>query len=643
MFTDIAGYTSLAQKNEALAIELLEEHRRLIRPLFRKHKGREAKTMGDAFLVEFASALDALSCGYEMQSALHERNSSRPADRRIEIKIGIHLGDVIHDKKRDMYGDAVNVASRIEPLAEPGGICVSQQLYDQIRNKFEFPLSSLGKKELKNVELPIEVYKVSLPWTAVTTNGINTMKLFDEHRIAVLPFSNISPNPEDEYFADGMTEELISTLSKIRELKVISRTSVMRYKQTNKSISEMALELEVGTILEGSVRKAGDKLRITVQLIDSSSSGHLWSESYDRELKDVFAIQTDIAREVADALKLQLLPSEIMKIEKEPTKNTEAYSLYLKGRYFWNQMSKNNLFRGAKCFEEAILLDPNYALAYCGLADCYNMLGNGGYISSNETFSKAEPALKKALELDEGLPEAHATLGHLLENKYDWLGSTAEFKRSLELSPSNAAARGMYACNLAELGKFDEALSESSNALELDPVSPLTNYCWEIVRFYAGYYDVTIDHCKKLLKLYPDYEDCYSILACCYFEKSLFSDSTQALMTAVRLSEGDKNLNGYYATLGYVLAKSGNRSEALKILDKFKQGMIEGCYVPADLVALIYTGLGEKDEAFKWFDKALDERNPPTVIQWLKVDPMCDDLRSDPRFDLLLKKLGYAS
>src|SRR5207245_22563 len=266
MFTDMVGFTSLSQKNEALGLELLQEHRRLLRPLFPKHNGREIKTIGDSFLVEFASALEALRCAFDIQQLMNELDVNRAPEKRILLRVGIHLGDVVHGEK-DVQGDAVNVASRIEPLASPGGITITEQVYHQIRNKFEFPFVSLGQQSLKNVHDPVEVYRVVFPWEMQLSNEPS----LEKRRIAVMPFTNISPDPRDEYFADGMTEELISTLSRIGELRVISRTSVMHYKGTSKNLGEIARELRVGSILEGSVRKASDDLRITAQLIDTGN------------------------------------------------------------------------------------------------------------------------------------------------------------------------------------------------------------------------------------------------------------------------------------------------------------------------------------------------------------------------------------
>jgi adenylate cyclase len=313
MFTDIVGFTALTQSSESRAMEVREKHNRLLRPFFPKFHGREVKTMGDSFLVEFESALDALLCAVETQSYLHDYNVPSEGNWRLELRIGIHLGDVIH-KGGDVFGDAVNIASRMEPLAEPEGICISEDVYDQVRNKFSQPLLKLEPRKLKNVQFPIDVYKVVMPWEKEVPQA--EAPQLPPNRIAVLPFANFSPDPGDEYFADGITDEIISTISGISGLSVISRTSVMRYKQAPKGTAEIGRELNAGKILEGSVRKAGTKVRITVQLIDAQTDEHLWAQSYDRELKDVFETQADIARRIADALKL----------EHAATPKAEAYS-----------------------------------------------------------------------------------------------------------------------------------------------------------------------------------------------------------------------------------------------------------------------------------------------------------------------------
>src|SRR3989442_14028766 len=328
MFTDMVDYTTMSEKNEALALTLLEEHRQLLRPVFARHGGREVKTIGDGFLVEFPSALEAVRSALEIQQLMCKRNQSVPSERKMLLRVAVHLGDVEH-RDGDVYGDAVNIASRIQSLADPGGICITQQVFDHVRNNEESRTVALGQNQLKNVQITTEVYTV-LP-TADGT-GLTKGDALELRRVAALPLAILSSDQQDEYFADGLTEEIINTLSSIPGLRVIARTSVMRYKQVNKSVSEIGRELKVGTILEGSVRKAGGRLRISVQLIDVGSEAPIWAQKYDRELEDVFKIQTDIAERVAEALKVQLLREDKKLIEDKAPEDVGAYVLYLRGR-----------------------------------------------------------------------------------------------------------------------------------------------------------------------------------------------------------------------------------------------------------------------------------------------------------------------
>ena len=345
MFTDIVGYSSLTQKNERLALELLEEHRRIVRPIVARHNGREIKTIGDAFLIEFGSALEATECAVEIQRSLHDYNQQSDPARRVHIRIGIHLGDVIQ-RQNDVLGDAVNIASRIEPLAEADGICISGEVYAQVRNKIGYPNENLGPRHLKNIDYPIDVYRIL--WMKDETTKLS----LDEKRIAVLPFANMSPDPADEYFADGMTEELIDRLAQVKSLKVIARTSVMSYKKKEKKASEIARELEVGTLVEGSVRKAGNRVRVTVQLINAGTEEHLWSSHYDKNLDDIFAVQSEIAEKVAGELKTQLLESEKRTLEKKPTENTEAYTCFLRGRELFREETEASVRQAIRPLRE---------------------------------------------------------------------------------------------------------------------------------------------------------------------------------------------------------------------------------------------------------------------------------------------------
>src|SRR5438094_8218121 len=399
MFTDMVDYTTMSEKNETLALALLEEHRQLLRPVFARHGGREVKTIGDGFLVEFPSALEAVRCALEIQQLMYKRNQDVPSERKILLRVAVHLGNVEH-RDADVYGDAVNIASRIQSLTDPGGICITQQVYDHVRKNEEFRMVALGQNRLKNVQTPTEVYRV-LP--ASERGEPTKTDALEPRRVAALPLAIISSDQQDEYFADGLTEEILNTLSSLPSLKVIARTSVMKYKEASKSVGEIGRELKVGTILEGSVRKARSRLRITIQLIDVGSEAPIWAQKYDRELEDVFKIQTDIAERVAEALKVQLLRESKTLIQQKAPEDIEAYVLYLRGRYYWSRRTTEGIEKAIAYFGEAIRKDPDYALAHAGMADCYTLMGRHLYLPSRKAFEKARDYANRALELNDNL------------------------------------------------------------------------------------------------------------------------------------------------------------------------------------------------------------------------------------------------
>ena len=631
MFTDMVGYTALGQKDEPLSLELVERQRKIVRLVLAKYHGREVKTIGDAFLVEFSNALDAVNCAYYVQKTIRDSNRSLPSQQTLHLRVGVHLGDVV-DSHGDISGDAVNIASRIQSLAEDGGVCMTRQVHDQVQNKVEFPMSNVGERTLKNVKAPVGIYKILMPWDNQTLERHDRL---DKRRIAVLPFSNMSPDSRDEYFADGMTEELITTMSRISGLKVIARTSVMGYKTGLKKIDEIARDLGVGTILEGSVRKAGERLRITVQLIDAQSSDHLWSESYDRELKDVFAIQTDISKTVADALKVKLLLQEKSQIEKKQTNNPEAYVLYLKGRTHWSTRSEDGINRAIKLFEEAIARDPHYALAITGLADCYVMLGMYGYRRPNAVFPQAKELALKALALDDNLAEPHASLSETMcHYYYDWAKAESELKRALEINPNFSQAHAWFgACLLASRGRFDEALRESKKAEELDPRSALMASELGRVLYFMRRYDEAIEKHKRAIALEPESALFHKNLADVLTQKRMFHEALAEIERAVELAKGSVYI---LDDAGFVYAVSGRREEAKKVLDQLDDLSGE-LYVPEYGRAAIYAGLGDKEKTMEWLGKAYNER---CFLTWLKVDPIFDPLRTDRRFQALLEKLG---
>jgi adenylate cyclase len=627
MFTDMIGYTALGQKNESLSLNLLEEQRNLVRPIINRHHGKEIKTIGDAFLIEFPSALDAVRCAYSIQRAAREFNIPQPHDHRIRLRIGIHLGDVI-ESQGDISGDAVNVASRIESNAEEGGVCVTRQVYDSVQNKFELPLLSIGYKSLKNVGSAMELFRISMPWeTAMAAQGG-----LDKRRIAVLPLANFSPDSKDEYFADGMTEEIISTLSKVSGLRVISRTSVMRYKKAERNINEIARELNVNSILEGSVRRAGDDLRITVQLIDVESDEHLWSEDYDRKLEGVFAVQKEIAQKVSESLKLKLLAEDQRKIKSRPV-NSEAFTLYLKALSHLDKRTITDEETALRILEKVLEIDPEFAPAYVALANCYIRL-NEDVLKPEEALPKAERALQKALEIDEYLADAHDALGFLLRDRWDWAGAEREFRRAVELNPSHAMAHSHIGHLLYSYSRTvtPEILEELRKAEELSPLSYGAYLNFGLVFMANGQYDLAIEQAKKSLKAAPDARVGHLCLAYSYLGKG---DSEQAVKEAELSQDGTAHSISHLANI-YALV--GRISDAKRLIGELEEMSKTDKPVMNYIMAEAYAG-HDTEKTFELLEKSFEAKEGYLAGGGATSGPFLR-LHRDPRYRALVKRMG---
>jgi len=643
MFTDMAGYTALGQRNESLSLALAEEQRKLLRPVFNRHGGTEIKTMGDAFLVEFGNALDAVRCAYDVQRASREFNISQPGDQRIILRIGLHLGDVV-ESQGDISGDAVNVASRIKYLADDGGVCLTRQVYDHVQNKFELPLKSLGPKSLKNVNIPVEVYRMEMPWDE--ERAAQPAEL-DKRRIAVLPFANMSPDPADEYFADGLTEELISKLSLVKGLRVIARTSVMNYKQKDKRISEIGTELGVGSIVEGSFRKAGNKIRVTTQLIDVRDDQHVWAQSYDRNLDDVFAVQTDIAKQVSDALKVKILEAEINWIDRKPTESTEAYTLYLRGRYHFNRRGVEDIVKASDYFGQAAREDEKFALGYVGLADCYAVLSNIG-IDSGANHQKAKIAVAKGLELDGDLAEAHATRGLILFQEFNLREAEEEFRKAIELKPSYAPAHHWYARLLVSKLRWDEALKQIERAVELDPFSQIINLNHAHYYRRRGDYDKALELYKKAAELDPNFAMAHFDLAVIYGRMKRSADmkleakiaidrGTREAEIAVGLGRG--TYHRPVKILDVLVAYfEDDKEKVRKLLSELESHFGEPLAISALQAAGLHFFLGENEKGFDWLEKAYSGKEDDLL--YIMSDELFDGIRGDQRYQNLLKRIG---
>ena len=667
MFTDMVGYTALMQKDESKARELIQRHRDLMKPHIDKHNGDVLQYVGDGTFCVFNSAIEAVNAAVEIQRVLELEDD-------INLRIGIHIGDVVVDGD-EVYGDGVNVASRLEPLAEPGGICVSHQVYENIKNQSDLKLDSLGEKALKNVEKPIEVFVVTKEAPAVeqplspkekssrktmysamaviiiivgflaylnfkgesNSNSEISASAVPKASIAVLPFRNMSSDPENEYFSDGMTEEIINALTTIKDLKVAARTSSFMFKGEKIDIREVGEKLNVKTVLEGSVRKSGSKLRITAQLINIEDGYHIWSEVFEREMADIFAIQDEIARSIANRLKIEFSGSNEISVAGRHTENVEAYNLYLKGHFHCLKHTKNDVNRGIEYLNYALNIDPDYAVAYAELANCYSTIGyfHGDMLAIRDAYLKATEAAESALKIDDDLAEAHASLAYIKRTyHWDWKGSEIEYNRAFELNANLIDARWLYALYLSAVGRLDEAVQEAEKALELDPVSHNANLTLARVFYYSRRYDEAITQSKILLEMDPNFSGGHSIIANVYEQLGRYDDAIERYVLSGSLT--GSNVEFFW---------DSHQTFAVKDWTEYWQDVLEWVesnpeaeYIPSIAKAVLYTRLGQNEKALDQLELALKKREGELV--YINVNPRFDNLRSDPRFTDILKKMG---
>ena len=454
--------------------------------------------------------------------------------------------------------------------------------------------------------------------------------------LAVLPLENLSRDPEQEYFAEGLTEALITTLAKIGELRVVSRTSVMQYKGVRKPLREIAQELEVDAIVEGTVLRSGHRVRITAQLIDASKETHLWAESYERGLRDVLTLQAEVAQAIAREVQVKLTPEERAHLAQAHSVDPEAYEAYLKGRYHWNRHCAEGFGKAVQYFQEAIAKDPTYAAAYTGLADCFSILGMWGLVPPDEGCGKAKVLALQSLALDPSLAEAHVSLAWAtMFYDYDFVAAEREFERSIELNPRNATAHHFFGFYLGLMGRYEEGYTELKRAIRLDPHSGVIHCSLGFVYSTARRYEQAIEQLEKALELDPGMAGAHGVLGYTYLFKSMYEPAIAALRKGVELSQG---ASVFLASLGEAYAAAGSRDEAQKTLVQLTE-LSKQRYVMPYPVARIYTALGKKDEALRWLETAYRER--AALMVFLKIDPPLDDLRSDPRFQDLLRRMNF--
>jgi adenylate cyclase len=515
---DVKGYSRLMGEDEEGTLYTLTAYREVMTDLIQKHRGRVVDSPGDNVLAEFTSVVDAVRCAVEIQEELKARNAGLAENRKMEFRIGVNLGDVIVEEDR-IHGEGVNIAARMEGLAEGGGICISGTVYDQVENKLSLDYESLGERTLKNISKPVRVYRIRMKADVFLRERDKDLKLPDRPSIAVLPFVNISGDLEQEYFSDGITEDLITDLSKISGLFVIARNSVFTYKGRAVRVDQVGRELGVRYVLEGSVRKVGGRVRISAQLIDAATTGHVWAERYDRDLQDIFALQDDVTQKIVTTLAVKLTQGEEDRLTRRDTDNIDAYDHTLRGLDHYYRFSKDSNLQARDMFAKAIDLDPGYALAYSRLGWTHLREWSLGWSQDVQSLERARELAQKAVSLDDSLADAHELLGevYLWQKRHDQ--AVEEVKRAIILEPNNAEALADLGHILTWAGRPEEAIGLAKKAIRLSPVLQI-QYLWVLghAYFLMKRYDEAVATLKRAINLHPDFLPAHAFLGATYAE-----------------------------------------------------------------------------------------------------------------------------
>jgi adenylate cyclase len=636
MFTDIVGYTALMGEDEKKAFELLHKNRELHKRLVTQFNGKWIKELGDGVLLSFQTVTDAVICAMKIQQECATLQD-------LKLRIGIHLGEVVFEDN-DVFGDGVNIASRLQALAPIGGIYISESVFRNIDNQKEMETEFVKEEILKNVKHPVKIYQLKKQYTFTTvTGGFSAedktilQKNTNEKSIAVLPFVNMSNDPEQEYFSDGISEEIINSLVQLPYLRVAGRTSAFSFKGKNDDLRSIGKKLGVSNILEGSVRKSGNRIRITAQLIEVASGFHLWSQKFDRELNDIFEVQDEISKAIVDQLLAELIKSEKSAAVKTPTKNIEAYNLFLKGRFYWSKRTADGLKKSIGFYEEAIKEDPGYATAYAALSDTYSLLCAYHILAPDDSILKARSIAQKAKAIDPNLAEAFEAAGHV-ELLYDWNWDSARqsYQQAIALNPNYATALQRNALLAVLFGHTEEGLEGMKRALSVEPLSLIINTDVAIIYFIQKNYHLAIEKCLSVFEIDPGFAVAWFVGGLCYEQLEQFDKALEYFQKGLAISKGNTIITG---ALIHVLGKSGKTEEAKLLLNDLKN-LPPDIYVSPYTMACAYVGLAELETALEWLEKAVQSHSVWFIHLHMKSDPRLNPVRGSERFRELLKKMG---
>lgn len=629
LFADMTGYTAIMQENEQLALIKRQRLKSVLDNSIKQFNGKILQNYGDGTLSMFNSVIDSVRCAIQMQQQLSEHP-------KVDIRMGIHSGDVIIEDDA-IYGDGVNLASRIESLAVPGGIFISEKVYAEIHNQEDIHTREMGYFEFKNVKYPVRVF-------AISNNGIVVPRREElkgktkqtQNRLAVLPFVNMSADPENEYFSDGITEELLNALTRVDGLQITSRTSVFAFKNKHTDIRDIAIQLNVDKVLEGSVRKSGNKVRITAQLINAADGYHIWSETYDRNLTDIFEVQDEISGIIANKMRENLTSHKSESLVKAPTTNLTAYTLYLKGLHFFNKYTPADALKAIDCWEEALEAEPEYAQAYAMIAGAYAFLGATGQIMPHKAFEIVKRYSDKAIELDKSLGIGYLAKGcYYLYYEWNWDKAYTMLQKAKELNSGSSYTSEHLAFYSVLTGQKEKAVEEMEEAEKHDPLNVFVLQTLGNAYIFIHRYDDAIKQANKILEIHPQMRVALDMKAWAYSMKGDWQKGLEIFKEVHRLTNHPlKGLMG----LGCAYAKTGDREKAYDCIQRLEQRQKEEpeTVVDADIAAISFS-LGDLDKCFYHLNKCVEKRMGP-VMYFLEY-PAYDGIKDDPRYDELVARM----